>query len=177
MIMGFVCLSQSKPLCMCLLGLHGRQFQMEDSSIFRVHGVNISGFFLSLKLFSYSDSDDKNQKEHSGDWRVMQEGYMFIYPPCLVSSNPCVLAVALQILWFLERLFHQAKTTEESEANMEPEMAVKPLIAIHCETVLSSPRLAEKSGSCSCGHGVGYPSHQEREGRRPREKGKRNKDA
>lgn len=76
-------------VCMCLLGLHGRQIHMKDVSTFRVHCVNISGlFFFLLSFFSYSDSDDKNQRAHSGElgshaWRVTCLYILLVWSPLI----------------------------------------------------------------------------------------------
>lgn len=115
MIMGCVCLCQSKQLCMCLLGLHGRKFQMELSSTFRVHSVNIFFNFLPLKFLRYY-SDVKNQSalgSRGWSWRIWCLYILFAWSPLM----PHILGCGLENLL---ASFISPRQPEYSEATIEP---------------------------------------------------------
>lgn len=142
-------------------------------------------FVFLLNFFSFSDSDGKNQREHSGGWEVLHGG------SCICISflsgvlwPPCTCLRPWKSYGLVSGSSIRPKTTRGIRGIKGTRKGCK---VTHCHSTwdsLCSPRQrsrgkaqAKKSDSCFGGHGVWYPSHEEREGRRRREKGKRNKEA
>jgi hypothetical protein len=103
---------------MCLLGLHGSKIQIEHSSTFGVHCVNIFYGFSFIKILSYSYSDIKNQSECFGDWGMITGSPMFVY--ILFAWSPLMSHILVYGLENLIASFISSRQPEDSEATTEP---------------------------------------------------------
>lgn len=101
------------------------------------------------------------------------EGHVFIHPPCLESSDPRVFDCGLMTSSV------PLPSGQDSQRNQRQKWNQEGYKATRChppwDSLEQHKTSREEWQQLLCRHRVGYPSHQEREGRR-REKWKRNRD-